>query len=163
MRFFLFLFFRLLRLLFLYWGNICHFFLFLNRFLLDFRWFLFGFWSFFIEPVVDTIEYDLSEILEIDRYITFLIGWFSEFLSFNKAIDVFINSIKERFHLRVGPKVKGELDDLFHFGDVESEDVMFLDALLCKFLVHFFFYEILIGFKVDQQALFQLLGGHGVK
>jgi hypothetical protein len=83
-----------------------------------------------------------------------LIGWFSDFLSFDKVIDVFINQVKEGFHLRVGTEVKGELDDFFHFTDVECENVMFLDALLREFLVNLFLDEILIGFKVNQQAFF---------
>ena len=149
LRFFLLLFFIFDGLLFLCWRNWTGFFLLFYRFF----WGFMGFWKFFVEAMINTIENDFSEVLKVYGDIALLIGWFFDFLGLDKIIYVFIKFVKERFHVFVASKVESELDSFFHLIYIQGKNVMLLDTLLGKFLINFFLYEILVGLEVNQQAL----------
>lgn len=61
----------------------------------------------------------------------------------------------------IATKVKSEQNNLFDFGDIECHNIVFLDALLGKLFIYFLLDEVFVGLEVNQQALFELLGGHG--
>ncbi len=72
------------------------------------------------------------------------------FLKSNKFGDIGINGIKEWFHLLIVTKIKYELNNGFHFGDIESGDIVLFETLLSKLFIDFLLDERFISLEMEK-------------